>query len=223
MKVKYYLVLLTIAATHLAGCLTFLPLRAPVTQESYEDNQGTGELGASYGRISGIQVINYAGNDLDLHYTGSNSSGNFFITYHYYVSDRVCLGAAIGAQVLNYNWLDDNSGVAYREKMMMTTGALEVKCLTQDYSDAQFYGLIGVARTDVKERFSDMPVGYVPASNSGLRLNSQFSYGCRFGRTFGGYLELGIGYKGLVNGGLYYKLPGDRAKKKPLHQRAQMD
>jgi len=216
MKVTLRLIILVLVSFQLSSCFMYPRFSYRRQPRDFEDNKGSGELGLSYGRVSGTQVLNAFGNSGDLHYTSSSSSGNIFATYHYFLSDGFCIGASIGTQSLHYNWQNDNNGASYQEKLNLTTAALEMKAIIADTRNTQFYALWGLAATDRSDQiYKVAPTpAYAPAVKSGMIWNIQLSYGIRFGGTFGGFAEVGIGYKGIINGGVYYMLPGMRGGKR---------
>ena len=203
------LIILAVVYLHLSSCFTGIYYGLHSIPRHHEHIKGTGELSVSYGQVSGTQVINALGNSGDVYYTQLSNTGNIFASYHYFLSDKIGLGFTAGNQTYRYFWTNDNSGSTYKENVSLTTFGPELKHIFTSSPHFQFYQLIGVAATFRKDVYSDI-MGYNNVNSaSGLTWNLQWSpIGLSFAGDFGGFVELGIGYKGLVNGGLYFKLPG---------------
>ena len=207
---KYlYSVLLLVLGLHLSGCLFYRPSLFSMIpkQKSFEPNEGKSEVSVSYGLYSGTQMIenlNISTDDLQ----SSNlvyNTGNIFGTYRYYVSDAVSVGAAVGFQHYTYNW-SNYSNLDYSQNATYATFAGELKWVTNDNEYFQFYHLFGFGTSYFTQHNYYPPgTGTAIADSKGLTWNMQFSPVCfTFGKSFGGYFELGLGYKGLLNTGLFY-------------------
>jgi len=207
-------------AVQLVGCGSAHPYGRPYHQ-SYsqhiydgESNKGKSELSVSYGRFSGTQLVMAGPGPVNDDVPGAvqtANSGNFFATYRYYFTNRLALGLTVGGQKLEYDWFGTGYpqlGYECHEKMNIIAAAIEMKNVLAYSPGFQFYDVVGVGASQRTGSFGDfLPGGYsyYRTPQSSTKFNLQISPVClRFGRNIGGYIELGMGYKGLVNGGLFY-------------------
>src|ERR1035437_714139 len=206
---KIFIFILIIFSFQLTGCLLFYPVVG--TDHRYQPNKGSSEISLSYGRISGTEIVNAMDMGKDISAYEEANTGNLFATYRYYVNNRIGLGVALGTQSMIYDWTNDNSGSHYTQKISMVTTGAEIKCLFADSRYFQFYELLAFAATYRNEIYNNALPSVIMTPQTGFLWNMQWSpIGFRFGNSFGGFLELGIGYKGLINGGISYMMPSHK-------------
>jgi hypothetical protein len=168
------------------------------------------DLSLSYGVLSSDQLVDIFSDIVTIvltfgTFSKSNQkfSGVPFLSYHYSANSRFGFGAAVGG----YNssgyleMLGDTIGT-FREKNYVAAVELDyhwiMKPALQVYSGAGF-GFRYRHGTYLAEETSDTVNKVLPA----FHLNV---LGVRFGRKIGFFLEAGIGYKGLLLGGINAQL-----------------
>lgn len=151
--------------------------------------KGKSEVSVAYGFYSIYSFIN--GRPYDV------SSGTGMINYKYYLSKRTTIGMVVGYENLS-NWGS------------YLTFAPEFSYAYYDNKDARIrvkmYGAASVGLT-VFDDFSTYRDLYAHHTDeSGAKLTGHVSpFGIRIGRQLGGFLEVGLGYKGLFNFGMSYR------------------
>lgn len=116
----------------------------------------------------------------------------FFVTYKYHISERFALGGTTG-----YN-RDSKSWDHYNDWQQRTvTSAMEATKYWTKLPGFDFYSTAG-AGLFVRER-----TYYQSQKKTDIGTSIYFApVGMRFGKDFGCFLEMGYGYKGILNGGL---------------------
>jgi hypothetical protein len=161
-------------------------------------------------------------------YTNSFASGAWFLNYKGYISPEVTVGFTASFEQEKGDWgvpMDESSdkyplGVFNR---VAYTLAPEVSVKYREDNGARIYATFGIGLTTEKEKDIFQAAYYANAishynytgtltgtettiANNRVHLNGYFSpFGFRFGNKLGGYFELGIGYKGIINGGISYR------------------
>jgi hypothetical protein len=124
------------------------------------------------------------------------STGSFCGNYRYYLTKDVTLGLGVGAENIS-TWGS------------FVTIAPEVTVSYMDTRDAQvrvkIYGSFSYGVTI----FNDNQLGIGKADNSGLWAYGfqATPFGLRVGRQIAGFVEIGVGYKGLFNTGVAIRVP----------------
>jgi len=184
-----------------------------------QDRRGDQELSASYGRESGTDMIQgFSGrrsrpsSDHSAYNSGTFNSGNAFLTYRYFLSKKLVLGATIGTEFVSFDHYSnrglrtDPPALLGHYKANITTLAFELKPVYYNGSLVQLYGLIGLGGRYYSEH---QVSGQSTGTNNGfpnLFFNSQWTpLGVRVGKQLSGFAEFGLGYKGLVNAGVCYR------------------
>jgi len=142
-------------------------------------------------------------------------SGPVCLTYGYYVSDGISLGIAaryewgIGSL---YNISYDYQTAQYYQGSFndnLFTAGPEMQIIYTNHYKYQCYGAINVSMTYRHRK--DSYYDYVPIAerdktpNKWIPKGQLTFWGCRFGEGhLKGYIEIGMGYRGLVNGGIGY-------------------
>ena len=184
-----------------------------------QDLNGDQELSASYGRESGTDLIQgFSGSrsrpslDHSAYNSGTFNSGNMFLTYRYSICKRLSLGATLGTEFVSFDHYSnrglrtDPPVLLGQYKANITTLAVELKPVYYNGSLIQLYGLIGLGGRYYSEH---QVSGQSAGTNDGfpnLFFNSQWTpLGVRVGKQLSGFVDLGLGYKGLVNAGVCYR------------------
>ncbi len=178
--------------------------------------RGDHDISVSWGAVSGRDILDELnhGEDGGGMYHNTNT-GNIFLTYRYFVLSRLSVGITAGNQTIKGTYHYDNSNLTppYDYKLSNTTIAAEVMFIYMNRPGFQSYCSMGIGTSFYNETdYLANTSYYYPGQLSGNKFNFRISpIGFRFGGKFGGFVELGIGYKGLVDGGLYYTIHKQRS------------
>lgn len=132
------------------------------------------------------------------------TSGAINVTYNYKVSDVIHIGGAVTFESISKDVivLKEKTG-KYEEDFVTIAAECKFAWLNRDF--IQLYSRAGVGITLVNGKYTKNNGD--SNSDSGSHFNFQASlFGIRIGKDFGGYLELGGGYKGMVSVGLSLRL-----------------
>lgn len=187
-----------------------------------QDITGNHELSASYGVFSGTDMIrgfitsNHRPNpDFSSYNRATSASGNMFLTYRYIVSNKMELGAAFGSEFVSFDHYSNPLGrppvLMGKYKASVTTLAFEVKPVYSNWNLVQLYGFLGLgARYYTEKQVWGQQIAHIGININDFPtffINSQWTpIGIRVGKTLSGFAEFGLGYKGLINGGIAYRL-----------------
>ena len=176
--------------------------------------EGMQEVSVSYGIESGRQIADGFTQDED---NGGNiessHSGNIFITYKYYSDETFAFGITAGYQNIKGSVYYDYGILADNYNLNNITLAPEITSIYRNWDFIQFYTFLGIGMSYAYLVSNDQIAtggysrsnGYASKPHTGPRFNFQYSPYCiRFGGKIAGHIEFGIGYKGLVSGGLNY-------------------
>ena len=167
----------------------------------------------SYGVISPDRFYPFSSSTLDDQlpddrYVRDNysSMGNVFLTYRYIsLNEYLMWGGTVGYGTTSSDvfYMAVNQGTIDRQ---FITGAFELQFRYVNDGPFQMYSGLGLGVTYGMEHFTASDDSGI---NSGDRSMILPGYqvnvvGVRFGNRLAGYLELGFGYKGIMNVGLSY-------------------
>ena len=126
-----------------------------------------------------------------------------------------------------YNFSNYNSAQPYKYKLSNTTIATELIFLYANRPGFQSYCAVGMWSSVYHQTdYGATGPYYYTRPLSGSKFNFRIApIGFRFGGKLGAFLEMGLGYKGLVDGGLFYTIhtPPPHAadnKKKSRHKKS---
>jgi hypothetical protein len=162
--------------------------------------KGQSDISISYGLLPMQEIVNTSLFILGgRSYTSLKSTtGNFSLDYKYYINRRIGIGACIATEQFSTVTTNENGIMKSTTNYKYTTIAAELLYKYRDEKFSQFYTYVSTGCSFVSKSTS--------ASASVVNysvFNMQYvPIGIRFGRHFAGFLEVGVGYKGLVNGGL---------------------
>lgn len=180
-------------------CLTFF--MTLIASQSYAQKNRS-EIAIGYGYFSAYSFINHSMNDASI----STSSGSPAITYRYYISRNVTLGMTVAHESIS-TW-GDFTTIAPE----VTVAYLDTR---HDYVRVRLYGAASYGVSLMSD--NDIPRGSADESGAkpwGLQVTP---FGMRVGRQFAGFLEVGMGYKGLLHGGIELRWPQVVAKHRHHH------
>jgi len=134
----------------------------------------------------------------------NSSTGVFLFTYQHQFSKVISAGPVFGFEMLE-------TDVTYND---VTIGTIKHNTFTLgiegrvDYLNKEYFGMylgLGIGATLIKVKSSSDET-----DTGDIDPNSHFNFhitalGFRVGKQFGGIAELGYGYRGLANVGLYYR------------------
>lgn len=186
----------------------------PIYSQSYYRSYDHHDISVSYGLFMPSQfwvvdspILNDsfpAGLYVSDHYNGSGSVG---ITYRHMLRNENILWG-ISAGMSNASWEIYNIG--------MNEGSLERNYYTvaidwqyrwRNQGVIQMYSGLDLGVTYCQETFTPTESGAASTKSNFIQLGYQVNaIGARFGKKFGGYVEFGYGYKGIVNFGLSLQL-----------------
>lgn len=136
-----------------------------------------------------------------------SSSGNLFFTYRFVsLNEFLVWGGTVGYGIssMEVYYMGQKQGVIDRQ---FITASFELQYRYVNNGFFQMYSGIGVGLIAGKERFTSEIEGVNSDSRNmflpGYQLNLA---GVRFGKRLGVYLELGYGYKGIMNIGISYSV-----------------
>lgn len=180
-------------------------------------NKGQLDISVSQGIITSDQVAqqfttgdntNSSGNNKKLTY----NSGATFFSIRYFMYNRLALGISGGITNERGQYTDrtNPSFITSTYKQGITTYAIELYYIYTFRKYFEVYTLIGAGPSFTKTgttTFTTPNATGAVTNTSDNNLKAQYSpIGIRFGGRLGGFLELGVGYKGVINGGISYKL-----------------
>ena len=133
-----------------------------------------------------------------------------FIGYRHWITKRFGLGGTFAYDVNSvkvYNGTDENRSAQMKKiNRYYMTFAVEPTFNYIQKPSFQLYGSLGVGATIVSfenTTFDDgtnADVSRLPYVNAHIT-----PIGMRFGKDFGGFMEIGYGYKGIFNAGISYR------------------
>ncbi len=150
--------------------------------------RGKSEIAIGYGYYS---IYNFANGR-----PYSASSGTGGLTYRYYINKNVTLGLGIGYENIR-TW---GSFLTFTPEM--TFCYLDTR---HDLIRVRLYGAVSYGVTI----FDDLTITQGQADRSGPWFYGfqATPFGIRIGRQIAGFAEIGLGYKGLIHGGLAFRFP----------------
>jgi hypothetical protein len=143
----------------------------------------------------------------------------YFISARYYLGKRIAVGLTIGTETITGGTTYDqlySSGVSYTFNVRYHTVAAEFLFIYKKMKYFQIYTTCGLGSTFYQASGSYPDGVSFPAENNNNPTNGAFwngyisPFGFRAGRDFAIFMECGIGYKGLVNGGISYRFKTEK-------------
>ncbi len=199
----------------------FLLLAVAATNSAYgqcPSNKRQLDISVSYGVISTDQVFGVANDDgatVSGQKTLTNTPGSPFITARYFFFNRLAFGLACGVLSESGKYVDTynplNTPGTYSKHT--TVAAFEVYYIYMFRKNMELYTLAGIGPSFSNTNIDVNQQGGSSSSTNAQTLNvMKVQYtpiGIRYGGKLGAYAEVGIGYKGVFNAGVSYKLgPG---------------
>lgn len=135
-----------------------------------------------------------------------NSLASIHVGYKYRVANRFGVGGLFAFDYATSNavYADDKIGDF---KKIHYTLAAEADFIYLNFEKFKMYALAGVGVTMYNLNFKAGDAIYKDDSKSLFYPTFQLSpVGIKYGERFGGFLELGFGYRGILNVGMFYRL-----------------
>lgn len=176
--------------------------------------KGISEVKAGYGYFTSTQTIYDFGEMFQFvfsfdneSYENEKSTGAIYFGYNYAVSDRFTIGGVFAYEQINADTKSGNDKVG---KMKSTFYTVAIESCYHYFLKENFsmYSGLGLG-------YSFGNTNFVPSSSSiekPFKNNANTpnfhitGFGVKFGKKFGGFAEVGFGYKGLINAGISLKL-----------------
>jgi len=171
------------------------------------------EFSLSYGVITPDRFYSFKSPTLDDQlpddrYVRDNykSMGNLFLSYRFIsLNEYFMWGGTVGygTSTSDVYYMSVNQGTVDRQ---FITGAFELQFRYVNNGPFQMYSGLGLGVTYGMEQFTASDDSGIKSGNRSMILPGyQVNVvGVRFGRRLAGYLELGFGYKGIMNVGIAY-------------------
>ncbi len=187
--------------------IAIMLLAGPVLVAQTEDNKlNLYRLDVSVGLYTSKDI--YSSIEFNADETwGKNSTATYFISTSFYRRKRTEVGLAFGYQKpdLTDRVIRDNNGNTGSINVQYYTLMPQIRFnwVTSDDNLFEMYSIFGFALTFVDESYTNgvSTDGFYPVPGAQVT-----GLGLRFGDKFGGFIELGFGTKGLMSGGLSYRL-----------------
>lgn len=191
---------------------------------NYHDATGS-EFILGHGFLPSEQLFN--GNHRRLGYTTDQYSGAIFATYRYHISEVVSLGLAFAYEyengsytdnTYNYNYFSGSGGVVpgyYNNYGTFARSSFTIAPeITFTYANfgrglVHLYSVVGLGYTFRDEVLTDGQTNaeFTSPYINRVHANAYVSpFGMRIGGRLNGFFELGLGYKGVFNYGVTYRL-----------------
>lgn len=138
---------------------------------------------------------------------GKNSTATYFLSTSFYRKRKTEVGLAFGYQKpdLEDRVIRGNNGATGSIDVQYYTIMPQVRFnwVTSEDNLFEMYSIFGFALTFVDETYTNDvgDDGFYPVPGAQVT-----GLGLRFGDKFGGFVEIGFGTKGLMSGGLSYRL-----------------
>lgn len=165
-------------------------------------DKGKGELSATVGIYPVEDIVTATflvilGDLFDAHEGRDPSNPVFFLTYKYHVSERFAIGGTTGYNHDSKSW-DHYNYDGWRQRTL--TSAVEGTMYWAKRPGFDFYSTAGAglffrerAYYETQKKTDAGPAMYIAP------------VGMRFGKDFGCFMEMGYGYKGILNAGLNFR------------------
>jgi hypothetical protein len=157
--------------------------------------KGKSEISVGYGFYSFYSFVNHG-----LYEDGEyrNSSGSLCVNYRYYLTRNVTLGLGFGYENIS-NW---GSFVTFAPEVTATY--LDTRNTTD--IRVRLYGSFSYGVSIFEDAKAGDP-NHFDESGAKPWAFQGTPFGIRIGRQFAGFCEIGLGYKGLVHGGIELRFP----------------
>jgi len=161
----------------------------------------TDDMSSSFGTIFEDIAYDIFGDSTQY---SNGSTGVFLVTYQHQFAKIISAGPVFGYEILETDVTKGDKTIGTLKHNTFTLG-IEARV---DYLNKEYFGMylgLGVGATMIKTKSSSDG-----ADVSDIDPDSHFNFhvtalGFRVGKKFGGTAELGYGYRGIANVGLYYR------------------
>jgi hypothetical protein len=169
--------------------------------------KGNHEIAVGVGYMSGLDIIYKIGYDQENKNISRTYKPVYTFSYKYYISDNTSLGIGLSQHSFHHSRYDVYNNQSRSFSYDAVSAYLEIKGAypgaTREFIQLYFSGALGLIKF-----INDNEKEYVPSSYVS-------PLGLRIGGANAVFVELGLGYKGLVHGGYSLRL----GKKRRHHYR----
>ncbi|MCC9017449.1 MULTISPECIES: outer membrane beta-barrel protein [Flavobacterium] len=134
----------------------------------------------------------------------TTSSGNFGLGYRYQITERIRVGGDVAFQQEQTKQSDKNyKPIATRtNRYFMAMPTISFSYIKTEWLD--FYG--SAAAGVIVDNYTNAETGKAAVKDNTTDFAFQVNpAGLRVGKKFGGFVEAGFGYRGIISAGLNYK------------------
>ena len=175
---------------------------------AFAQDRGKSQIEVSYGLLSSEELAYDLANiivDLflwDNPYT-IRRTGCVFITYKYFELEKLALGGSAGFNKHGRtDYYRNGTFSSYDNKTFTISGEVNFYYLKRANVSLYTMGGLGYFNTNSTTNYTSK--GSTQETISGVAM--QFTpIGIRYGKSFGGFAEIGVGYKGVINFGVNVK------------------
>ena len=201
-------------------CLVCVGMSLAISAQELQNAQASmpkHEVYAGLGLLNDNQVVAMIADAVGTIFTGgylvqpdSYQALTPFIGYRYWLTNRFGLGGTFAYDVNSvkvYNGTNDDRTTQMRKmNRYYMTFAVEPTYNYVYKPTFQLYGSLGLGVTIVSFENATFDDGTDADVSRLPYVNVHFTpIGARFGKEFGGFVELGYGYKGILNAGISYR------------------
>jgi opacity protein-like surface antigen len=127
------------------------------------------------------------------------------VGYKYLFTERFGLGGTLAYGRETFNCYSTEEAIVGKLKRNHITLALEADFKYYQRGIFDVYGLAGIGATYFNQVYN--PNNGDGSKDKKWHPNIQLTpIGIKIGNTFGGFAEVGVGYKGIINAGLFLRL-----------------
>jgi len=184
------------------------------------------EFNLGYGRLSPYELISETGYDVNKY------SGSFTLTSRYFITNKLAVGLAVSIEKESGNWGDNYSDPpvipipplyngTFKRASYTFAPEISYSYATSPGGKTRVYASCAAGITYINEVDAYSTAYYEFMYHNGVNVlgnhmelnnnSTKFSgyispIGLRVGRTLSAFVELGYGFKGVINGGLTLKI-----------------
>lgn len=137
---------------------------------------------------------------------GGKSFGSIHVNYKYRLHERISAGGTFAYDYSSANAVLNHYPIG-SFNMTHYTLAAEADYTYLNFKYFKMYALAGIGGTLYDMDYMDGVNSNKDDDNTSLHFTFQLTpIGLKFGDTFGGFLEIGFGYRGIFNAGLFIRL-----------------
>jgi hypothetical protein len=172
-------------------------------------DMGKSQIEVSYGVFSNEELAyDLINKVIDVFASSDNQpfkkrSGSVFVTYKYFTLERLAFGATTGYNKYERtDYFTNGNFVSHQNKTLTVSGEANFYYLKT--GGISLYVMGGMGYFHTHSAITSTGQGPIQGKLNGVAIQIT-PVGIRYGKSFGGFAELGLGYKGMVNFGVNVK------------------